>query len=40
MRIHAVMNAVLVVKHICPKKKFESVLRLLQVKYGILALLW
>ena len=40
MRIHAVMDAVLVVKHICPKKKFESVLRLLQVKYGILTLLW
>ena len=36
MRIHAVINAVLVLKHLRSKKKFGSFLRLLQVKCGIL----
>ena len=36
MQIHVVMDAVLVLKHIRPKKSF---LRLLQVKYDILTLL-
>ena len=39
MRIHAVMDAVLVLKHIRPKNTFESFLRFLQVKYGILTVL-
>ena len=39
MRIHAVINAVLVLKHLCPKKSLEVFLRLLQVKYSILTIL-
>ena len=38
MRIYAVVNAVLVLKHL-PKKSLEVFLWLLQVKYGILTLL-
>ena len=39
MRIHVIINAVLVLKHLHPKKKFGSFLRLLQVKYGNLTFL-
>ena len=38
MRIHAVINAVLVLKHLHPKKSLEVFLRLLQVEDGILTI--
>ena len=41
MRTHAVINAVLVLKHLHPKKSLQVFLRFLQVKYqyGILTIL-
>ena len=39
MRIHTVINAVQVLKHLRSKTCSEGFLRLLQVKYGILTIL-